>query len=90
MTKKEILNDFKDVNTMYNNCNMLDILEKDLDELILKVYKAGFRHGLDRLSFVTNDGRKLTDDLVDDLVEYVDYTVPYNKFIEEENKNETV
>ncbi len=56
----------------------------------MEAYKAGFRHGLNHLSFLTNDGRKLTDDFVDDLVGYVEYTVPYNKFIKEENKNEAV
>ena len=90
MTKQKILNEFKDINAMYNNCNMLDILEKDLNELILKVYKAGFRFGLDHLPFLTNDGRKFTDDFVDCLVETVDTTATYKRFIEEENKDETV
>ena len=90
MTKQKILNELKDINAMYNNCMMFEILEKHLDELILEAYKAGFRHGLDHLSFLINDGRKFTDDLIDDLVGYVEYTIPYNKFIEEENKNETV
>lgn len=90
MTKQKILNDLKDINAMYNNCMMFEILEKDLDKLILEAYKAGFRYGLNHLPFLTNDGRKFRDDFVDCLVETVDTTMPYKRFIEEENKNETV
>ena len=33
MTKQTILEYFKDINEMYNNCNMLDLLSNSLDEL---------------------------------------------------------
>ena len=89
MTKQKILNDLKDINAMYNNCMMFEILEKRLDELILEAYKAGFRNGLNHLQFLTRDGRKFTDDFEDCLVETVDTMGAYKRFIEEENKNET-
>lgn len=34
MTKEKILEFFKDINSAYNNCNMLDILSNMLDELL--------------------------------------------------------
>ena len=33
MTKEKILEFFKDINSAYNNCNMLDSLSRMLDEL---------------------------------------------------------
>ena len=34
MTKEKILEFFKDINSAYNNCNMLDSLSRMLDELM--------------------------------------------------------
>lgn len=34
MTKQDILDQFKDINQMYNNCNMLEMLSSMIDELI--------------------------------------------------------
>lgn len=86
MTKQKILDEFKNINEMYNNCMMFEILENHLNELILEAYKAGFRHGLNHLPFLVNDGQKFADDFVDCLVETVDTMHPYKHFLEEENK----
>lgn len=40
MTKEEILQNFKDINFMYNDSSKLDELEKDLDELIESLYSS--------------------------------------------------
>lgn len=34
MTKEQFLKDFKDINSMYNNCMMLDSLENHINDLL--------------------------------------------------------
>ena len=43
--KAKILEAFKDVNQMYNNCNMYDDLSGMLDELIEKAHDEGDAQG---------------------------------------------
>lgn len=91
MSKEEILDYFRHINAVYNDCSMHDSLSNMLDEFEQEIYGKGYNQGtIDRAEEITMARKQGYTKAIDEFAKKLSQTIKENYFFAGEFKRWTL